>query len=174
MDYTINERNDQQEIIDKALRNMAEEFGAGFDPNKANLAEFCRLTGITRSKARKLKADGFKVKPHGNVGRKHGGGILAEHTEALDGLLRSGVTNSSVCFDAIRAQGYEGGLTTVKTYIRDHQNLVPAKRKIVSPQTSRGQRYQNNAMNRGYTSNDDLCCQALQCYICADCCCDCI
>lgn len=37
-----------------------------------------------------------------------------------------------------------------------------------------GGQYQNQAYDRGYGSNDDLCCQALQCYICADCCCDCI
>jgi len=35
--------------------------------------------------------------------------------------------------------------------------------------------YQNQARGRGYSSNnDDMCCQALQCYICADCCIDCI
>ena len=34
--------------------------------------------------------------------------------------------------------------------------------------------YQNQAYGRGYGRNDDMCCQALQCYICADCCCDCI
>ena len=56
-------------------------------------------------------------------------------------------------------------------------NMEPSNfeyRQHLNAMTSRGQRYQNNAMNRGYTSNDDLCCQALQCYICADCCCDCI
>lgn len=37
-----------------------------------------------------------------------------------------------------------------------------------------GGQYQNQAYGRGYGTNDDLCCQALQCYICADCCCDCI
>lgn len=34
--------------------------------------------------------------------------------------------------------------------------------------------YQNQAYGRGYQQSDDMCCQALQCYICADCCCDCI
>lgn len=39
-----------------------------------------------------------------------------------------------------------------------------------------GGQYQNQAFGRGYNQgkSDDLCCQALQCYICADCCCDCI
>jgi len=34
--------------------------------------------------------------------------------------------------------------------------------------------FQNQAYGRGYNSSDDMCCQALQCYICADCCIDCI
>ncbi len=37
-----------------------------------------------------------------------------------------------------------------------------------------GRQYQTQSYGRGYRSNDDLCCQALQCYICADCCIDCI
>lgn len=41
---------------------------------------------------------------------------------------------------------------------------------------NRGNMFRNQAQGRGYMnqSNDDFCCQALQCYICADCCCDCI
>lgn len=39
-----------------------------------------------------------------------------------------------------------------------------------------GGQFQNQAYGRGYNQGgrDDMCCQALQCYICADCCCDCI
>lgn len=37
-----------------------------------------------------------------------------------------------------------------------------------------GNQFQNQAYGRGYRNNNDLCCQALQCYICADCCIDCI
>lgn len=37
-----------------------------------------------------------------------------------------------------------------------------------------GRQYQAQSFGRGYRNNDDLCCQALQCYICADCCIDCI
>ncbi len=35
-----------------------------------------------------------------------------------------------------------------------------------------GGQYQNQAYGRGYGRNDDMCCQALQCYICLDCCCN--
>lgn len=50
----MNERHDDlQEIIDAALREMAAEEGDGFDPQACNLAEFCRRTGLTRSRARR-------------------------------------------------------------------------------------------------------------------------
>ncbi|MBQ9059596.1 MAG: DnaJ domain-containing protein [Firmicutes bacterium] len=57
-------------------------------------------------------------------------------------------------------------------------NMEPSNfeyRQHLNSLVGRGQQFQNNAMNRGYNrTNDDMCCQALQCYICADCCCDCI
>lgn len=37
-----------------------------------------------------------------------------------------------------------------------------------------GRGYQNTAYGRGYSSTEDAFCQALQCYCCADFCCDCI
>ena len=55
-------------------------------------------------------------------------------------------------------------------------NMEPANfeyRQHLNSLTGRSQAFQNNAMNRGYgRTSDDMCCQALQCYICADCCCD--
>lgn len=40
--------------------------------------------------------------------------------------------------------------------------------------TNVGQSYQNTAYGRGYNSTEDTFCKALQCYCCADFCCDCI
>ena len=67
----MNERHDDlQEIIDAALREMAAEEGDGFGPQACNLAEFCRRTGLTRSRARTVRAHGFRALPHGNSGRR--------------------------------------------------------------------------------------------------------
>lgn len=124
----MNERHDDlQEIIDAALREMAAEEGDGFDPQACNLAEFCRRTGLTRSRARTVRAHGFRALPHGNSGRRAAPGVLAGHTGLVDDLLRKGVTNSQVIFERLLGQGYAGGLTTVKTYIAAHRDLVPAK-----------------------------------------------
>lgn len=58
-------------------------------------------------------------------------------------------------------------------------NMDPSNQEYqrhLSSLMNQGGMFRNTANNRGYnnTSNDDFCCQALQCYICADCCCDCI
>ena len=134
----MNERHDDlQEIIDAALREMAAEEGDGFDPQACNLAEFCRRTGLTRSRARTVRAHGFRALPHGNSGRRAAPGVLAGHTGLVDDLLRKGVTNSQVIFERLLGQGYAGGLTTVKTYIAAHRDLVPAKRRQAAPQLPR-------------------------------------
>lgn len=138
----MNERHDDlQEIIDAALREMAAEEGDGFDPQTCNLAEFCRRTGLTRSRARTVRAHGFRALPHGNSGRRTASGVLAGHTGLVDDLLRKGVINSQVIFERLLGQGYAGGLTTVKTYIAAHRDLVPAKRRQAAPQGCRGQRF---------------------------------
>ena len=91
----MNERRDDlQEIIDKALEEMAAEAGDGFDPQTCNLAEFCRRTGLTRSKARTIRKHGFRALPHGNSGRRAEVTVLTGHTGLVDDLLRRGVTNS--------------------------------------------------------------------------------
>lgn len=71
--------------------------------------------------------------------------MLAGHTGLVDDLLRKGVTNSQVIFERLLGQGYAGGLTTVKTYIAAHRDLVPAKRRQAAPQGCRGQRFRTGA-----------------------------
>lgn len=63
-----NERIGLQEIIDKAIEELAREAGDSFKLDQLNLAEFSRRTGLSRSKARSLKAKGFVVTPHGRCG----------------------------------------------------------------------------------------------------------
>ena len=87
----MNERRDDlREIIDKALEGMAAEAGGGFDPQACNLADLCRRTGLTRSRARTIKGHGFRVLPHGNTGRKAGTTVPAGHTGLVDDLLGRG------------------------------------------------------------------------------------
>ena len=136
-----NERNDLQITISHALHDMKAEVGESFDISKVNLAELERRTGITRKRLRKLKEDGFVVKPHGLSGTKKAKTVLTGFTGIVDEHLKKGVTNSSVIKDRLDEAGYTGCLTQVKDYISDHMDLVPAKRQLVAPQENRGRRY---------------------------------
>lgn len=81
------ERNNLQEIITQSLEVIKEKMGAGYAPEKVNLAEMERLTGLSRSKLRTLKENGFVVKPHGNSGRKREVPVLTGFTGVIDDLL---------------------------------------------------------------------------------------
>lgn len=137
--------NSLEEILSQALNEIKKEVGDKFQLEKVNLAELERRTGISRGKLRGLKANGFVVKPHGLIGKKSEDTVLTGFTGFLDNLLSLGVTNSSVCYERLQENGYKGGLTTVKQYIQDHKDLIPAKRHIVAPQGSRGIRYSSDA-----------------------------
>lgn len=175
----MDDRNDGlQRIIDEALESMAAEAGGDFDPQTCNLAEFCRRSGISRQRARTIKANGFKVKPHGRIGLKVVNTVLSGYTGTVDDLLRRGVTNSQVIFERLAVQGYAGGLTTVKVYIAAHMDLVPPKRRAVAPQGSRGQRFETAPgeayqMDWGFANVEDwagstyrIACFAMVCHHC--------
>ena len=133
--------NDLQEIVTQALEEIKEFQGKNFDINKVNLAEMARKTGLSRRKLCTLKKNDFIVRPNAHLGQKVTTTVLTGYTDFLDDQLRKGNRNSSVLFERIREEGYSGSRTTVNRYIRDHLNLVPAKRQLVAPQGNRGRRY---------------------------------
>jgi len=174
------ERIGLQEIIDKALEEMPREAGESFELDRINLAEFSRRTGLTRSRARTLKANGFKVLPHGRCGMRAATTVMSGFEGVADALLADGVTNSDVIFERISERGYRGGLTTVKNYIAAHADLVPAKRRLAraEPQGSRGRRFETGPgeayqMDWGFVEVEDwtgatfrIACLALVCHHC--------
>ena len=92
-------------------------------------------------KLRRLKENGFEFKAHANKGRKAAKTVLTGFTDTLDAMLRNSVTNCAVCLERIQAEGYTGGISSIKDYIAAHRELVPAKRQVVAPQGNRGRRY---------------------------------
>ena len=172
--------NDLQEIITHYLDVLKMELGDKFDLDKVNLSEMVRKTGIPRGKLRDIKANGFIVKPNGNKGRHAEHTVLSGFTGVLDGLLRENVTNSVVCLEHLQKEGYAGGLTTIKDYIRQHKDLIPPKRMIIAPQGSRGQRYKDDPgvcyemdwgfvnVSDGYDGESRIACFAMVCHHCGE------
>lgn len=137
----INEIDNLNETIAQALHQLKTEQGDRFSLKKVNLAELSRRTGISRKRLRNAKKHGFRIRVHGNSGRKKHKTVITGYAEIIDSQLVSGVTNSSVIFERLQENGYQGSRTQVKEYIRNHRYLVPAKREAAASQRSRGQRY---------------------------------
>lgn len=127
-------------IIAQAIAEMEENHGEFSSIGEVNLAELGRRTGLSRSKLRRLKSNGFCAKLHGLKGQKKEH-ILDGYSSVLDALLKSGVSNSKVCLERLQAIGFTGSQSTVKRYIATHKHLIPAKRQLVAPQGNRGRRY---------------------------------
>ena len=93
--------NDLSLIVAQAIEEIKDEQGNSFSIEKLNLAELGRRTGLSRSRLRRLKANGFKDKPHGLTGRCNHPTVLTGYESVLDDFLRKGIRNSSVCLDAL-------------------------------------------------------------------------
>ncbi len=134
--------NDLQEILTQAVDKMKQDMGDSYSIDKVNLAELERRTGISRSKLRRYKKDGFIIRPHGNTGRKAEVTVLSGYTGVIDEYLKNNTTNAVVIYDRIKELGYQGGQTQVRVYMEEHKDLIPPKRQIVSQQGNRGRRYE--------------------------------
>ena len=93
--------------VAKAIEEMMAEQGERFSLEKVNLAELARRTGLSRQKLRRMKTHNFEDTQHAAKGRKSPATLLSGYTGLLDGLLRSGVTNSAVCLSRLKENGYE-------------------------------------------------------------------
>ena len=74
---------------------------------------------------------------------------------------------------ASRKGWYDEAVTNLQTAVNMQPNNVEYNQHLRAI-VNQGGMFQNQAAGHGYNSqmNDDFCCKALQCYICADCCCD--
>lgn len=167
-------------IIAQAIAEMEELHGEFASIDEINLAELGRRTGISRAKLRRLKANGFCETPHGLTGqpKEH---LLDGYSSVLDNLLRSGVSNSTVCLARLQAIGFSGSRSTVKRYIASHKHLIPAKRQQIAPRGNRGRRYttapgEAYQMDWGFTDVLDynervyrVACFAMICHHCGEC-----
>lgn len=115
------------DTIAQALQQLKTEQGDKFSPDKVKLAELSRRTGISRKKLRNAKEHGFKIPVHGNSARKKDKTVISGFTELIDNQLSKGVTNSSVIFDRLQENGYQGGRMQVKEVYQEQQVSWPSK-----------------------------------------------
>ena len=107
--YMKENNNDLTEILAQVLNEMKEELGNRFNLETINLAEVERRSGISRARLRRLKESGFVIKPHGLKGRHPKVTLLTGFTGIIDALLMQGVTNSSVIYERLKENGFQGG-----------------------------------------------------------------
>lgn len=169
-------KHDSMTALADAIDELKKEQGSRFSLDKINLAELERRTGISRGKLRGLKKNGFRETPPGEIRRRPS--KLDGYTGILDSLLKDGVSNSTVCLNRLKANGFTGGQTIVKEYIAAHRNLIPARRESVAPQGKRAIRYSDSPgevfqMDWGFTevltSDGQRCtaaCFAMICHAC--------
>lgn len=68
---------------------------------------------------------------------------------------------------------YDDAVNKVQQAVNMEPNN-PEYSQALGQMLSVGRSYQNTAYGRGFSSTEDAFCKALQCYCCADMCCDCI
>ena len=86
--------------IEQAIEEMKAEQGDSFSLERINLAGLERRTGVSCSRVRRLKRNGFQALPRSTKGSRHRVTKLSGYTGLLDSLLRQGVKNSSVVIGA--------------------------------------------------------------------------
>lgn len=134
----MKDEQDAIDIITKAYEQMKEEGVASYRGGKPNLSELARRSGMSRKKVERLFNKGKRPRAKGSKVKRVIAGAVKERAEAL---LRSGVDNSSVVFDRLVEMGYKGSLSSVKNFIRDNRDLVPAKRELKTLPQGRIRRY---------------------------------
>ena len=71
---------------------------------------------------------------------------------------------------ALRKGWYDEAANMLQTACNMEPTNMEYRRHLASLRR-RPDQYQNTAAGKGYSTNNDMCCQALQCYLCASCCC---
>ena len=147
-------------IIANAYEEMKEEGVATYRCGKPNLAELSRRSGFSRKVVKRIYDNNFEEKAHGNEVKKGSRVISGGLRDKAEGLLRQGVTNSSVIHERLKEAGYKGGLSSVKNFIRYNMSLVPAKRELVSKPQGKVRRYETGPgemyqMDWGFVNVED-------------------
>lgn len=110
---------------------------------RMNLAKFKRELSISRQTARTLEKHDFRIVQHGNYG-KEGSCKPSPYQQLIyKEYLMQGTINSKGTFFTMAKLGYNGELI-IKDYVRDHRDLVSAKRVLAIGTHKRRSRYETD------------------------------
>jgi transposase len=83
-----------------------------------SIRQIARDAGVSRNTVRKyLRAEGLPERKE----RPKRGSKLDPFKPALDQMMAGGIYNAEVLWERIREQGYSGGKTLVKDYVKPHR-----------------------------------------------------
>ncbi|MGN1232295.1 MAG: IS21 family transposase [Candidatus Cryptobacteroides sp.] len=134
---------DDDDRIASAIREMEEEGVLFKASGKPNVPELMRRAGISRQRARRIAANGFRLKPHGNTGKAHVLALSEEEVRELDSMLAKGVTNTNVIVRVLEDKfSYKGSKSSVDRCKRRHSHLIPAPREAAAEKGARVTRYE--------------------------------
>ena len=104
--------------------------------------------------------------------------IDANNIGAAEAMLsRINMRNAEWVFLSGMVSYKKGWYDDALSKVQQAANMDPNNseyRMVLNKMMSMGGGFRNAAAGRGYSSSNDMFCQALQCYCCADACCDCI
>lgn len=127
-------KNDLDEILAHYYNQVEEEFG------RCNISEIARRSGITRDRVERWVKNGCKSLDKAG-GRPKGSQKLAPYTGELEKLLKQGTSNANYCYKRLCQIGYQGGVTIIRDFIREHRNLIPIKAPAEAKPKNIGRRY---------------------------------
>lgn len=95
--------NDLEDILAHALATIKEKMGESYSIEKVNLAELHRITGISRAKLRRLKKNGFVVKPNGNKGKGYISKMVNSRNRINEKIIFLHVSNTEEICDLMHS-----------------------------------------------------------------------
>lgn len=81
--------NDLSLRVAQAIEEIKDEQGERFSLERIKLAKLGRRTELSRARLRRLKANGFRDRPHGLTGRCNRPTVLTGYEFVLDRKLRA-------------------------------------------------------------------------------------
>lgn len=164
---------DKLQEINEAYDKIMNERGSSYSYSNQSYSDHSYASGGNSQQSYSDQA-GAAVGDFMQVRRNIDAGNLA----AAESILNSYNDRSAEWFFlsgvvASRKGWYDEAVSKLETACRMEPTNMEYRRHLASLRGHGGQ-YQNTAAGKGYGDSGDMCCKALQCYICADCCCNCI